>query len=44
MQSALRDLPPAELEQLIKTLIKIVDRVEASVRAGAKSKKEKAAV
>ena len=44
LQSALRDLPPTELEQLIKTLIKIVDRVEASVRAGAKGKKEKAAV
>ncbi len=31
LQRALLTLPPAELEQLIKTLVKIVDHVEASV-------------
>ena len=37
LQRALHTLPPAELEQLIKTLLKIADRVEQEVKQEATS-------
>lgn len=39
LQRALATLPPGELDQLIKTLVKIVDHVEAQV--GGRSQQEK---